>query len=226
LPILWEYFGIISQSSSIAEIASSGELQRSLYNHCYCGLRAFMHPTLAQLPVLSCRSCHMVTVIRADISEQIAQRWNANAHYQPVGRLEAFLAYDFSKMRASFSHDFRLLMASIAAFFGSLSVAQDHVARDRITDRLRLEFLTSLAVCSHLILHWSRRLGSRGFSNQPICRRCLGSGYVVSSAFSVDSESGEEIGKACCYCFISFVCSSSLSCLCIWRDTTSSRSLH
>jgi len=121
--VLWEYFGITLHSPFIAEVASSGELQRSPYDHCHYGLRAFVHSTLAQLPVLPSGSCHMAIVFGADISNYIVQRWDTDAHHQLGGRLKAFSAYDFSEMRASFSHDFRLLVASVAAFLESFSVA-------------------------------------------------------------------------------------------------------
>jgi len=65
----------------------------------------------------------MVIVFGADISDQIVQRWDTDAHYQLGGWLEAFFASDFSEVRASFSHDFRFLVASVVAFFESFSVA-------------------------------------------------------------------------------------------------------
>jgi hypothetical protein len=65
----------------------------------------------------------MVTVFRADTSDEIVQRRNAYTDYQPVGWFEAFLAIDFSEMRARFSHDFRLLVVSVVAFLGSLYAA-------------------------------------------------------------------------------------------------------
>lgn len=82
-----------------------------------------MHPTLAQFPVFPSRSCHVVTVFGADISDQIAQRRNANTRHQLGKWVEFFFANDFSEMRPCLNHDFRFLVASVVAFFESLSVA-------------------------------------------------------------------------------------------------------
>jgi hypothetical protein len=147
-----------------------------------------MCPALAQLSILPCKSCRMAAVCWANLCVRVLQRGNAAAHRKAVGWFQALLAHDLSKMRAHFNHDFRLVVALSTAPSWNFAVAQDHMVRNRLASWPNLELLKTIGDRSSLILLWSRRLGSCGFSNWPIDRRLLGRGNMVSGAFNIGPE--------------------------------------